>query len=64
MTERQSILIGACVVLTILALIIPSLFVRLILAGVVMTIAVVWFVALNRKTSDAQNPTLDQTTLT
>jgi len=54
-------LIGACVVLTILALIIPSFIARLILAGLVLGIAVVWAVAASRKTSDAQNPALDQT---
>ena len=60
MFKRQWILIGACFVLTILALVIPSLFVRFILALLVMTVALVW-VAKSRKTSDAQNTALDRT---
>jgi len=59
--KRQSILIGACVVLTIFALIIPSFVARLILAGIVLAIAVVWAVAASRKISDAQHAALDQT---
>jgi two-component system phosphate regulon sensor histidine kinase PhoR len=59
--KRQSILIGACVVLTIFALIIPSFMARLILAGVVIALAVVWAVLASRKTSEAQHPALDQT---
>ena len=61
MPKRPSIWIFSCVVLTLLALIIPSFIVRLILAGVVLAAAVVWAVAASRKTSDAQNPALDQT---
>jgi two-component system phosphate regulon sensor histidine kinase PhoR len=61
MPKRQSILIGACVVLTILALVIPSLFVRLILALIVMTLALVWVVATNRRNSDPQSPAIHQT---
>jgi two-component system phosphate regulon sensor histidine kinase PhoR len=57
--KRPSIWIFSCVILTLLAVVIPSLFVRLILALVVMAIAVAWFVALNRKSSETQNP--DQT---
>jgi len=37
------------------------LFVRWILAMVVMSVACLWFALLNRKTSDAQNPAGDQT---
>ena len=59
MAKRQSILIGTCVVLTILALVIPSFIARLILAGLVVVFAVVW--AAGRKNSDVQNPALDQT---
>jgi two-component system, OmpR family, phosphate regulon sensor histidine kinase PhoR len=54
-TKRHSILLGACVVLTILGLVIPSFIVRLILAGLVLAIAIV----ASRKSSDTQN--LDQT---
>ena len=59
MPKRQSILIGTCVLLTILALVIPSFIARLILAGLVVVIAVVW--AAGRKTSNMQDPALDQT---
>lgn len=61
MPKRESIWIFACVVLTILALFIPSLFVRLILALIVMTVAVVWILVTGRKNSEAQGPALDQT---
>jgi two-component system, OmpR family, phosphate regulon sensor histidine kinase PhoR len=54
--KRPSIWIFSCVILTLLALIIPSLFVRWILAMVVIAIACLWFALLNRKTADAQNP--------
>ncbi len=59
MPKRPSIWIFSCVILTLLAVIIPSLFVRLILAMVVVAFAVLWFALLNRKTADAR--TLDQT---
>ena len=59
--KRQSIFIGACVGLTILALVIPSLFVRLILALIVMTLALAWVIVENRRSSQTQNPPLDQT---
>ena len=61
MTERPFILIAACVVLSILALIIPSLFMRWILALVVMTVATLWFALLNRKGSETQSQARDQT---
>ena len=61
MPKRASIWIFSCVVLTILALVIPSLFVRLMLALVVMVIATLWFAFLNRKTSDTQTPAVDRT---
>lgn len=61
MAKRQSILIGTCVVLTILALVIPSFSARLILAGLVVVVAVGWVIAARRKTSDVHNPALDQT---
>lgn len=59
MPKRPSIWIFSCVILTLLALIIPSLFVRWILAMVVAAIACLWFALLKRKTSDA--PAVDQT---
>ena len=40
--KRQSILIGACIVLTALALVVPSFSVRLILGGLMLLAAVVW----------------------
>ena len=61
MPKRQSIWIFACVILTILALVIPSLFVRLILALIVMTVALVWVIAESRKSSDTHYPAFDQT---
>jgi two-component system, OmpR family, phosphate regulon sensor histidine kinase PhoR len=57
--KRPSIWIFSCVILTLLAFIIPSLFVRWILLMIVAAIAALWFALLNRKTSDAQ--TLGQT---
>ncbi len=59
MPKRPSIWIFSCVILTLLALIIPSLVVRWILAMAVAAIAALWFALLNRKTADAH--TLDQT---
>ena len=59
MPKRPSIWIFSCVILTLLALVIPSLFVRWILAMVVAAIACLWFALLNRKDPDAQS--LDQT---
>lgn len=61
MPKRQSIWIFACVILTILALVIPSLFVRLILALIVMTVALVWVIAESRKNSEKQDPAFHQT---
>jgi two-component system phosphate regulon sensor histidine kinase PhoR len=59
MPKRPSIWIFSCVILTLLALLIPSLFVRWILAMVVMLIATLWFALLNRKSSEM--PGSDQT---
>ena len=59
MPRRHSILTGTCVVLTILALVIPSFSARLILAGVVLIVAV--WAAATRKSSAAQNPVSDHT---
>ena len=61
MPRRPSIWIFSCVILTLLALVIPSLFVRWILALIVMSIATVWFALLNRKTSETQKSAGDQT---
>ena len=44
MLKRQSFLIAACFVLTTIALVVPSFFVRLIVAGLVLIAAVAWAV--------------------
>jgi two-component system phosphate regulon sensor histidine kinase PhoR len=41
--RQQSFLVGACIFLTALALVVPSFFARLILAGLLVIVAVVWF---------------------
>jgi two-component system phosphate regulon sensor histidine kinase PhoR len=41
--RQQSFLVGACIFLTALALFVPSFFARLILAGLLVIVAVVWF---------------------
>jgi two-component system phosphate regulon sensor histidine kinase PhoR len=61
MPKRPSIWIFSCVILTLVALVIPSLFVRWILAMVVISVAALWFALLNRKSSET--PALDQTLL-
>ena len=61
MPKRPSIWIFACVILTLLALVIPSLFVRWILALILTSVATLWFALLNRNSSETQNPALDQT---
>ena len=57
--KRLSIWIFSCVILSLLALFIPSFFVRWILALVVIAVATLWFALLNRKSPETQ--TLDQT---
>ena len=42
MPKRQSLLIAACIVLTALALVVPSSFARLVLGGMLMLSAIVW----------------------
>ncbi|HEV8431634.1 MAG TPA: ATP-binding protein [Pyrinomonadaceae bacterium] len=42
MAKRQSFLIAACIILTVLGLIVPSSSARLILAGLTVVVAVVW----------------------
>jgi two-component system phosphate regulon sensor histidine kinase PhoR len=61
--KRQFLLIAACIVLTSLALVIPSFSARLILAAVVLVVGVVWIVtALRRRGSaNANNSLLEQT---
>ncbi len=43
MPKQQSLLVAACILLTALALVVPSSFARLILAGLLVVVAVVWF---------------------
>jgi len=57
--KRQSLLIAACIVLTALALAIPSFSVRLILAGVLLVVAVVWIVTA-RRPANAENSSPDR----
>lgn len=45
MPKSHSILIGACIVLTALALIVPSFSARLVLGGLLLLTAIVWIVA-------------------
>ena len=42
MAKRQSLLITACIVLTALALVVPSFSARLVLGGLMLVVAVVW----------------------
>jgi two-component system, OmpR family, phosphate regulon sensor histidine kinase PhoR len=59
--KQQSLLIGACVLLTVLALVVPSSLARLVLAGLLL-IAVVVVVLSNRKSaSSSPLEPLDQT---
>lgn len=62
MPKRQSLLIGACVFLTLLALVVPSFLARLVLAGLLL-IAVVALVLTNRKSANTSPANrLDQST--
>ena len=61
MPKRQSLLIGACVLLTLLALVVPSFLARLVLAGLLL-ITVVALVLTNRKPANSPSAgQLDQT---
>jgi two-component system phosphate regulon sensor histidine kinase PhoR len=61
--KRQSFLIGACVLLTVLALAVPSSFTRLVLAGLLL-ITVVAVLLTNRKSANSSPvEPLDQTSL-
>ena len=57
MLQRQSLLIGACILLTALALVAPSFSVRLVFAGLMLLCAVVWGVLTftRRASPDASN---------
>lgn len=61
MPKRPSIWIFSCVILTLLALVIPSSFVRFVLALIVISVATLWFLLLNRKSSESEAASLDQT---
>ena len=60
MSKRQSLLIGACVLLTLLALVVPSFLARLVLAGLLI-ITVVALVLTNRKPANNSPDQIDQT---
>ena len=60
MAKRQSLLIAACIVLAFLALVIPSFSVRLILAGVMLVVGVVWVVS-RRGSANVNNLAVEQT---
>lgn len=49
MPKRQSFLIAACIVLTALALVVPSSFARLVFAGLMLLTAAVWAISLFTK---------------
>jgi two-component system, OmpR family, phosphate regulon sensor histidine kinase PhoR len=55
--KRQSLLIAACILLTALALVVPSFSVRLVLGGLTLLAALVWAVTTftRRASSDASN---------
>lgn len=59
MPKRQSLLIGACVLLTLLALVVPSFRVRLVLAGLLIITAVA-LVLINRNSVNSSPDRLDQ----
>jgi len=60
--KRQSLLIAACIVLTASALVVPSFSVRLILAGVVVVLAVLWVITAtaNRDSGNAKTSASDR----
>jgi two-component system, OmpR family, phosphate regulon sensor histidine kinase PhoR len=59
--KRQSFLISACILLTVLALVVPSFFARLVLAGLLL-ITVVAVVLTNRKSANSSpSDRIDQT---
>lgn len=57
MPKRQSLLITACIVLTALALVVPSFSARLVLGGLMLLVAVVWAVTTlkNREPSNTSS---------
>lgn len=64
MPKQQSFLIGACVALTVLALVVPSFFARLVLAGLLLIAVAVWIAMALRSRSAANassDAALDQT---
>jgi two-component system phosphate regulon sensor histidine kinase PhoR len=60
--KLQSFLIGACIVLTALALVVSSLSVRLVLAGAMLITAAVWAIVSRGKDSGSKNDPSDQQT--
>jgi two-component system, OmpR family, phosphate regulon sensor histidine kinase PhoR len=58
---RQSLLLTACIVLTVFALIVPSFLARSILAGLMLVTAVAWLVLVRRKSEHNNLPGIDET---
>lgn len=66
MLKRQSLLIAACIVLTALALVVPSTFARLIFGGLLLLSAIGWAVSIftaraTAKSTSTENPDQSQT---
>ena len=61
MPKRQSLLIGACVLLTVLALVVPSFFARLVLAGLLLITVIAVFLINRKPANSASEALLDQT---
>ena len=61
MPKRQSLLIAACIVLTALALVVPSSFARLVLGGLLLLSAIVWAMTMfaGRSSSNSKATSVD-----
>ncbi len=61
MPKRQSLLIAACIVLTALALVVPSSFARLVLGGLLLLSAIVWALTIfaARSSSNSKNTSVE-----
>lgn len=60
MPKRQSFLIGACVLLTVLALVVPSFFARLILAGLLLITLIAVVLRTRESSNSSSDDRLDQ----
>lgn len=61
MAKRQSLLIAACIVLTASALLVSSFTLRLILAGLVVVVAIVWAITASKDRNSRAVERIDQT---